>query len=311
MASSRNTKILNFINYRMKVSLQDGRVLIGQFLAFDKHMNIVLADCEEFRKVKAKGKVKTGQPEQEDKRTLGLVLLRGEVIVSMSVEAPPPPEENKGRVPVAAQLGPGVGRAAGRGLPVAAPGAAPSGLSGPIKGVGGPSAQMMQPQTGAPMPYRPPPGAPPGMAMGGPPHGMPPGMPPPGMMGGPPHGMPPGMPPGMMGGPPPGMPMMGGPPPGMGGRPPMGGPMMGGPPPGMPMGRPPMMGGPPPGMPMGGPPPGMPMGGRPPFGPPPGMPMGGPPPGMMGRPPMGMPGMPPGMPPPGMMGRPPMGRPPQ
>jgi len=290
MSGGKNTKILNFINYRMKVTLQDGRVLIGQFLAFDKHMNLVLADCEEFRKVKAKGKVKTGQPEQEDRRALGLVLLRGEIIVSMSVESAPPPEDNKHRIPVAAQLGPGLGRAAGRGMPVAPSGMAPAGLAGPIRGVGGPNSQMMQPggapPPGMPMGMRPPPG------MGGPPPGMPMGGPPPGMMGGPPPGMRPlpgmpmGGPPGMMGGPPPGMrpPPGMGPPPGMSGPPPPG--MMGGPPPGM-------MGGPPPGMPMGGPP-----GMRPPFGgPPPGMPMGmRPPPGMGGPPPPGM--------------RPPMGGPP-
>jgi len=28
--------MINFINYRMRVTLSDGRVLVGQFLAFDK-----------------------------------------------------------------------------------------------------------------------------------------------------------------------------------------------------------------------------------------------------------------------------------
>lgn len=53
--------------------------------------------------------------EKEEKRSLGLIVLRGDSVVSMTIEGPPPPEEGERLAPG----GPGVARAAGRGLPVA------------------------------------------------------------------------------------------------------------------------------------------------------------------------------------------------
>lgn len=85
--------MLSLVLWRIRVTLNDGRQLVGQMLAFDRHMNLVLAECEEFRRIKPKKKANNedeAAPTQELKRSLGLVILRGEMIVSLSVEGPPP-----------------------------------------------------------------------------------------------------------------------------------------------------------------------------------------------------------------------------
>ena len=111
-------------------------------------MNLVLADTEEFRRVKrkpTKANQPPGQPapalvETEEKRTLGLTILRGTQIVSCSVDGPPPadPSARLGTsapggtgAPSTLSAGPGISRPAGRGLGA-------GGLSGPVTGVGGP-----------------------------------------------------------------------------------------------------------------------------------------------------------------------------
>jgi small nuclear ribonucleoprotein B and B' len=130
----------------MRVTLQDSRQLVGQMLAYDRHMNLVLADTEEFRRIKRKqnksaapGGSSAGQTVvQEEKRTLGLVIVRGAHIISLTVESPPPADPSArlgktttGGIASTLQAGPGVARPAGRGA------AAPISLAGPAAGVGG------------------------------------------------------------------------------------------------------------------------------------------------------------------------------
>ena len=93
-------------------------------------MNLVLADTEEFRRIKKRqAKPSAGAPgastqmvEQEEKRTLGLTIVRGAHIVSLSVESPPPADPSArlgktagGGISSTLNAGPGVARPAGRG----------------------------------------------------------------------------------------------------------------------------------------------------------------------------------------------------
>lgn len=89
---SQKSKFWQWIDHKVRVTLADQRSLVGTFIAFDKHLNIVLAETEEFRVIKA---VKSTDPEREIKRSLGLIVLRGDNIVSISAEKSPKQLEGK------------------------------------------------------------------------------------------------------------------------------------------------------------------------------------------------------------------------
>ncbi|RKF56146.1 Small nuclear ribonucleoprotein-associated protein B [Erysiphe neolycopersici] len=150
--ANKQGKMAGLVLWRLRVTLQDGRQLVGQMLAFDKHMNLVLADTEEFRRVKrrtakgssAPGASTTAAPivESEEKRALGLIILRGAHVISLSVESPPPADptarlgvKTSGGTAPALAAGVGVARTIGRGVPVGLAGpaatAAPTGYGAP------------------------------------------------------------------------------------------------------------------------------------------------------------------------------------
>jgi small nuclear ribonucleoprotein B and B' len=181
---------LRYVEHRLRVTLQDGRDIIGTFLAFDKHMNLVLSEAEEFRILRSsKGAV---LEERLEKRNLGLVLIRGENVISLAVEGPPPPTMTAGIKVMPG--GPGMARGIGRGTatamgmpPVSTTGnnvrnamQPPLGLGvAPVAGIGAPTGMYPPPPPShLSMHLPPPPPPPPGMA-GMPPSGMGRGMPPP------------------------------------------------------------------------------------------------------------------------------------
>ncbi|KAG0133415.1 small nuclear ribonucleoprotein [Tuber indicum] len=168
----------------MRVTMTDGRQLTGTVLAFDQHLNVVLADTEEFRRIKSKPKptapaASTAGQITKEMRTLGLIILRGLHIISLSVESPPPSGLSSRLGTTTAggpsAAGPGISRPATRGLLIIRIGAPPPpgglspqmggpvGLQGPMRNVG--LGQAPPPIGAAPLPGMfpgPPPSAPPG-----------------------------------------------------------------------------------------------------------------------------------------------------
>ncbi|CCH40654.1 Small nuclear ribonucleoprotein-associated protein [Wickerhamomyces ciferrii] len=112
---SKKTRLSDLINYTVKVITLDSRQFIGELLSFDKHYNLVLADTEEYRltkksvlSLKDRARNKSEESEsnliQEQKRTIGLIILRGEHVISVTIEAPPTNQKAR----VAAKQGSGV-----------------------------------------------------------------------------------------------------------------------------------------------------------------------------------------------------------
>ncbi|UJR20988.1 hypothetical protein I4U23_024090 [Adineta vaga] len=70
-------KIKQWLNKPMRVSIVDGRVLVGVLLCTDRDQNLILGNCNEY----------IGSPsEQEEFRVLGLALIPGQHIKSIYID---------------------------------------------------------------------------------------------------------------------------------------------------------------------------------------------------------------------------------
>jgi len=235
-------KLAQFFNWRVSVTLTDGRVLVGTLMGVDRHVNLVLCGAEEYRRYRVKGK-----PEgKELKRMLGLIVVRGVGVLYVQPEElgkediveTEKPRKKAAAKPAAAPAGaagagakapgvvgalasvPGFGASpllalAGRGAGAAAPGmpamnpmllAALAGRGGGLPGALGAPGAGANPLLAMLGRGGPVPGGLPGGLPGGMPGGLP-AMPGFTMPGGMPGGMP-GMPAGMPGGLPGGLPGM-------------------------------------------------------------------------------------------------------
>eukprot|EP01061_Rhynchopus_euleeides_P013447 TRINITY_DN2347_c0_g1_i1.p3 TRINITY_DN2347_c0_g1~~TRINITY_DN2347_c0_g1_i1.p3 ORF type:complete len:151 (+),score=10.08 TRINITY_DN2347_c0_g1_i1:129-581(+) len=79
--------IFKYMGHRVTAEIEVGRTIVGTLLGFDRHMNMVLDESEEFRTVFGKRK----NAKHTERRHLGLVLLSGRRLKSLSIENDPSP----------------------------------------------------------------------------------------------------------------------------------------------------------------------------------------------------------------------------
>ena len=94
--ASKSNKITKYLNYTIEVQTTSGKTFEGKFLAFDKHMNIILSECVENRTIVNK---KTKE-ERKIQRSIGLIILRGDCVLGYTPLLPP----NKQKQPEISQM---------------------------------------------------------------------------------------------------------------------------------------------------------------------------------------------------------------
>jgi small nuclear ribonucleoprotein B and B' len=76
-AGKKRAVLSEHLGRRVTLVTTDGERMDGRFLGYDKHMNVILADCERSRSKRRGG---------FEREALGFVVLRGEAVAALSVQ---------------------------------------------------------------------------------------------------------------------------------------------------------------------------------------------------------------------------------
>ncbi|RZC41769.1 N-alpha-acetyltransferase 38, NatC auxiliary subunit [Asbolus verrucosus] len=74
-------KLRSWLNKSLRIQMFDGRVLVGVFLCTDRDANVILGSCTEYLPAE-----NTGDGTAEEPRMLGLVMVPGKHIQSVSID---------------------------------------------------------------------------------------------------------------------------------------------------------------------------------------------------------------------------------
>ncbi len=78
-AGGRSRTMQDYLQRTLCVSLSDGRLMVGRFVAFDPHLNVVLHHAVEYPAGSNAADAISGKlAKSEQKREVGLVMIRGE-----------------------------------------------------------------------------------------------------------------------------------------------------------------------------------------------------------------------------------------
>lgn len=78
-------KLRSWLNKSLRIQMSDGRILIGVFLCTDRDANVILGSCSEYLPEETDDG-DAACSSKEEPRMLGLVMVPGKHIVSVSVD---------------------------------------------------------------------------------------------------------------------------------------------------------------------------------------------------------------------------------